>query len=165
MSGYIATLEDCAGSIFNRVKTDEMSRLCVEKRISIRRAWAIFSRVRQYRKAMRHFSNVLNIVFTGDENADFYALDTMFVERTYLMDKDVLETLEGLRHKTLEECDIIRREAEKIEKMASKSGFMARHILSCAVDELSKCFDIMDSCLFAIEEVLAYAKNKKRKGA
>lgn len=165
MSGYIATLEDCADSIFNREKTDGMSRLHAEKRISIRLACAILNNAHQYHEAMRHFSKVLNIVFTGDENADFYALDTMFVERTYLMDKDVLETLENLRRKTLEECGIIRREAEKIETIVLKSGFIARRILSHAVDELSQCFDIMDSCLFAIEEVLAYAKNKKRKGA
>ena len=165
MSGYVATLEDCAGSIFNREKSNRISRLNAGSPVNIRDAWRIYVCARQYHESLKNFHRVLNAVFTGDEDATFYALDTMFVERAYLMDKDVQKALCALRQKCIAEEDFIRYEADTIENVAPKCGFLTSRILERAAEELGGAFEIMDSSLFAIEEVIGYAQKIKHRSA
>ena len=105
----------------------------------------------------------MNLALTGNKDTNFYALDTMFIERSYLMDSEVQAILKRVCQICRMETVCIGQAIDEIEECAAKSGFCVRHILRCVNKELYECGDIMDSCVFALEEVIAYAKNNVQK--
>lgn len=157
MSGYTATLEDCADSIFNKEKS--LTPLSITSCGISRKAWGLYKEIQSLRKGFEDLLRAVNKVLTGDENASFYALDTLFIERAYLMDDSEQSTFQEILNCCVAEEKKIRHIAEQLREIADTAGAVTSFIIRRTLAELSLALEAIDSCVFALEEVISYAKS------
>ena len=133
---------------------------------TIKIAWLAYFAVRRYRRHVESVARVINYLIADDENAKYYQLDEIFAKNPCLKNKRIIKIIENTYADYLSERERIFLWVECEKVIRGQCGHDVKALITTALcalilHELTKCFDILDSMVFALSEVLSYAKNKQ----